>query len=177
MRDARARIPFAELGAVIVDKKTKVGKRRHFPAKRFIQGNVLWRGDEPFLAANDVCDFHQVVVDDVGKVVRRIAVRLYQDKVLFTIFLLKRAVDGVTRLWAAKLVAAEAHYMRLASVCTALGLSIANGAAGAWIYCWLACFVELLLLRLKLFRGTEAAVSIAFVDELADMLLVDGESF
>ena len=39
------------------------------------------RGRDPLLAAQDVTDRHQVIVDDVGEVIGRVAVRLEQDQV------------------------------------------------------------------------------------------------
>lgn len=82
---------FAQLLATFVDQEADVGKVGGFPAKGVVDVDVFWGGDEPFLvvwsvlvvlrrgvwtyaAADDVGDVHEVVVDDVGKVVRREAV-------------------------------------------------------------------------------------------------------
>ena len=42
---------------------------RVFPAERFIQEIVKGQGGKPFLSADDLRDFHQMVVHDIGKVI------------------------------------------------------------------------------------------------------------
>ena len=66
-----------------------------------------------YLASDDVGYLHQVVVYDVGQVVRGEAVRLEEDKVLFLVLFLEGAVDGVAELGPPKGVAFEAHHVRL----------------------------------------------------------------
>ena len=51
------------------------------PAEGVVEADVDRRGRDPLLAAQDVADRHQVVVDDVGQVIGRVAVRLEQDQV------------------------------------------------------------------------------------------------
>jgi hypothetical protein len=51
-----------------------VRELRALPAEPVEQQQVLGRGGDPLLAAHDVRDAHQVVVDDDGQVVGREAV-------------------------------------------------------------------------------------------------------
>ena len=53
-------------------------EHRRFPAEVLVQQHVLRHRTDPVLAAQDVRDAHQVIVDDHGHVIRRIAVRLDQ---------------------------------------------------------------------------------------------------
>ncbi len=51
---------------------------RSLPAEILVQQQVLWRGIDPFLTAQHVRDAHQVIIDHIGKVVGRHAIRLEQ---------------------------------------------------------------------------------------------------
>ena len=46
-----------------------------FPSERFVQKNVLGTAVDPFLASNDVCDVHQVIIDHVGEMIGRESIR------------------------------------------------------------------------------------------------------
>lgn len=48
-RQVYAVVALTELGAVVADEEAEVGKGRGGPAKGFVEGEVLGRGDEPFL--------------------------------------------------------------------------------------------------------------------------------
>ena len=63
-----------------------------FPAKGFVEHHVFWCRSNPFLATNDVADFHEVVVDHVGEVVGGKAIGFDQDLV---VDLLVCEFDGV----------------------------------------------------------------------------------
>ncbi len=39
------------------------------PTEGVIEGDVFWCRWKPFFAADDMGDFHEVVVDDIGEVV------------------------------------------------------------------------------------------------------------
>lgn len=84
------------------------------------------------------------------------------------------AVDGVAELRVAKVVALEAYDMSFAG-CSALGrFSGINGAAGAGVDGRLAGFVKLALLGFELLGAAEAAVGVALVNELLDVVFVYG---
>ena len=69
------------------------------PSKRPVQQDVQRRAGQPLLAPNHVRDAHVVVVDHVGEVVRRQAVRLHQDLVVQHARLEAHAAsDGVLKL-------------------------------------------------------------------------------
>lgn len=153
-----------------------MGKRRRLPPKRLIQGNMLWRGNEPLLAADDVRHLHQVVVHDIGEMVRREPIRLENDKVLLDVLLLEVAVDGVAEFRVPKGVSLEADDVRLAGGRALGGFRRVDGAAGAGVDGGLAGFVEFALLGLELLRAAEAAVCVALVYEFLNVVFVYWES-
>ena len=57
--------------AVGFEQQRQVSEARHsvLPAERTIQQDVQWSRGQPFLATDHVCDFHEVVVHDIGQVV------------------------------------------------------------------------------------------------------------
>ena len=55
---------------------------RRLPAERLVEPEVLGRGRDPLLGADDVGDAHEVVVDDVGQVVGGQAVALEEHLVV-----------------------------------------------------------------------------------------------
>ena len=57
-------------------------KNRPRQAQRFVERQIIWHAGDELLAANDVGDIHLGVVDDVGKIVGRVAVRLDEDEVV-----------------------------------------------------------------------------------------------
>ena len=59
-----------------------MGVLRRLPAEPVVEEQVLGRGVDPLLAADDVADPHEVVVDDDRQVVGGEAVRLEQDLVV-----------------------------------------------------------------------------------------------
>lgn len=121
-----------------------------------------------------MCNLHQVVIDNVGQMVCRESIRLHQDKVLLRVLLLEPPIDGIMELWPTKLVALEANHMRLPRFCAAIRLVGVYGAACARVNRRLAGLVELTLLGFKLLRGAEAAVCMVMVQELLNVLMIDG---
>ena len=51
-------------------------ERRDIPAEGLVEQDVFRRGSDELRTAHDVRDVHEMVVDDVGEVVRRHAVAL-----------------------------------------------------------------------------------------------------
>lgn len=128
---------------------------------------------QPYLAPDDVRHLHEVVVDDVGKVVGREAVRLDEDKVLFGILLLVGAVNGIAELDAGGSIALEAHDMGLAGGGKPDRLGRIHGPARARVEGGHAGVVELALLGLELLGAAEAAIGVARVYQLLRMVPVD----
>lgn len=142
-------IPFAEFGAVLVDEEAKVCEGGWFPAEGVVEGNVLGRGDEPFLdvvssrtiggwrrglaylATDNVCDLHQMIVYHVRKVIRRIPVRLHENEIFLLNLLLERAVGGVNEAGGTKLFRIQTHNMRLTRSSSLVRLLGRDGPAGA----------------------------------------------
>ena len=59
-------VSLAELAvADRLEQQGKMGKLWGFPSECFIEKDVEWGRGQPFLAADNVADFHEVVVDDV----------------------------------------------------------------------------------------------------------------
>ena len=108
-------VSLAQLLARIICEKADVEELRWRPLERIIQSNVLGGRDEPFLrefisltamhfikqihqtysAPDDMGNFHQVIVDYIGKVVRGESIALDEDKVVFLLLLLVSAIDTV----------------------------------------------------------------------------------
>ena len=54
-----------------LQQERQVSEPRHgvLPSERLVEQHMQWRRGEPFLTTYDVCDFHEVVVNDIGEVV------------------------------------------------------------------------------------------------------------
>ena len=59
-----------------------MGEPRRLIAERLIEEDVAGRAREPLVSSHDVADLHEVVIDDDGQVVRRVAVRFQQHEVV-----------------------------------------------------------------------------------------------
>ena len=57
-------------------------KLRRLPAEGLIELHVFGRRDDPLFGADDVADAHHVIVDHVGQVIGRKAVRLQQHLIV-----------------------------------------------------------------------------------------------
>ena len=71
-----------DLAAVLVAQEREVGERRQRQVEPLVEQHVLRGAGDPLLAARDVADLHQVVVDDDGQVVGREAVALEQHLIV-----------------------------------------------------------------------------------------------
>ena len=74
---------FAQLGPVGGQEDREVGEQRRLPAERPVDEDVTRRARQPLLGPQYVADLHGVVVDDVGQVVCREAVRLQNDEIVY----------------------------------------------------------------------------------------------
>lgn len=120
-----------------------------------------------------MCNLHQVVVDNVGEVVRRESIRLHQDKIFFHVLLLERPVDGITKLGSTKLVALEANDVGFSGLCSAIRLCGVYGAACPGINGGLASFVQFTLLRFQLPRSAEASVGMIMAQQFVYVFMVN----
>ena len=73
---ARVAVAFTHLMLRVAHDGGAVHVGRHLPAEALVEEVVLRGGGEIFAAAHDMGDAHEVVVDDVGKVVGRQTVAL-----------------------------------------------------------------------------------------------------
>lgn len=120
-----------------------------------------------------MCNLHQVVIDNVGEVIRGESIRFHQDKILFHILLLKWPVDGIAKLGPTKLVTLEANHVGLSSLCSAIRFGGIYGATCPGVNGGLAGLVQLTLLRFQLFRSAEASVGMIMVQQLLYMFMVN----
>ena len=67
---------------VLIGDQRAVDVLGNIPAKRLIQAVVFGRGGNVLIASDNVGNAHQMVIDDVGKVVGRIAVGFDEDHVV-----------------------------------------------------------------------------------------------
>lgn len=122
-------------------------------------------------------NLHKTVINDVGEMVRRIPVRLEDDKVLLSLLLLERPVDGVLEAQDPKGIAPEAHDVGLTRRGALFCLGGGDGAACPWVGGWQAGVVALEALLLEVFGGAETAVCVASVYEFLDVGSVDVQPF
>ena len=80
--EARVAVALAQLVRRVAHYRLEVDIHGTLPAERVVQKIVFGRGHQVFHAADAVRYPHQVIVDDVGEVVRRHAVGLDKDIVL-----------------------------------------------------------------------------------------------
>ena len=71
-----------DLGLVEIAQEWHVPEARQLPAEGLVEQDVLGRGGDPLLGADDVGDLHEVVVDDVGEMVSGEAVGLHEHLVV-----------------------------------------------------------------------------------------------
>lgn len=109
-------------------------------------------------------DLHQVVVDDIGKVVCRKPVRLDENEIALVLVLLVKPVNGVRERRAA--LAAEPDDMAFATRSSTCGLVRRYAATGAGVVDQVAAVEGLLLVPLKVLRGAETPISMAALEKL-----------
>ena len=147
------------------------------PAESVIESDVFWCGRKPFFAADDMGDFHEVVVDDIGEVVGREVVGFHEDLV----------VDGfaVELDIAANEVFEFDDFVRdfLAndegdSFGEVFGdFGFGEVEAFAVVHCGLAAGDFLGAHFFEAFFGAEAAVGVACVEEFLDLFAVKFGAF
>ena len=75
-------LALGKFGAILVEEKGKMRKRRFFPSERAIHEDVFWCRGKPFFATDHVRNFHVMIIDDVGEVIRGKAIGFHEDLVV-----------------------------------------------------------------------------------------------
>src|SRR5262249_5590468 len=75
-------LPLTDLGAVRIAQQRKMRELRRLPAEPLVEQELLRRRADPLLAADDVADLHQVIVDDDREMIGREAVGLQDHLVV-----------------------------------------------------------------------------------------------
>lgn len=119
---------------------------------------------------------HQVVINHIGKMICRIAVRLQEDKILFRFLFLKEAVDGIAELWPSKGVTSKPYDMGNPLAGTYFRFGRINRTARTRVGSRLACLVQLSFLTLELFHCAKTTICMTTVKESLDVLFVDIKS-
>ena len=76
-------LTFANFRTVVVADERQMSKGRMLPAKRFVQKDMLGRGRLPLETSQNVRNSHQMIVDDIGKMIRGKFVRFNYDEIAF----------------------------------------------------------------------------------------------
>ena len=72
----------AELLVVLIGDERAVNILRNLPAEGLIETIVLRAGAQILVAANDMGDAHQMIIDDIGEIIGRIAIGLDEHHVI-----------------------------------------------------------------------------------------------
>ena len=141
--------------------------QRRRPAEGLVEQVVLGCGGEVLVAAHDVGDAHQVIVDDVGEVVGRQAVCLDEHVVIQRVAVhLDVAVDDVVKARLALGGDVLADDVGLAGSDARLDLFLAQVQAVLVILEGLALGLRLGALLIQALLGAEAIVRAALFDQL-----------
>lgn len=170
--------------AVGFEQKRQMGKAWHgvFPSEGAIEEYVEWGTWQPFFTANHVCDFHEVVVNDVGQVVSgelvsTLVKHLVIEHVRHDAHV---ATDDVVNVNLFARLDFEAHHILLSSFDEALGLLFAEGDRVAHHAARVGIILEILdflaLLRQFLWR-VEGDVGLSSIEQQFDIFLIDVAAF
>ena len=163
-----------ELALVRIAQERQVDEPGHWPAKGLVEQQVLGDGAEPFLAANDVGDAHQVVVHHHRQMIGGHGVRLQQHlHVHLRPVYLDGAAQGVLHLTGAAFRHLQAQHRRLACRQALRDLLGGQMQALAVIAHGFACCALAGAHLLQPLRGAEAAKGMAALQEPLGMLPVD----
>ena len=137
------------------------------PAEALVQQIVFRRGGQILAAAHDMGDAHEMVVDNIGEVVGRQAVALYEHLIVQSLVLDGDVAEYLVMEGGSALVRDElTDNIRLSRGCAAVGLFAAHHAAG------IVRAVEIAGILLALRLLAEAAVSMSLLDEKVGVFLV-----
>lgn len=161
-----------------------MGKAWHgvFPSEGAVEEHVEWGTWQPFLTANHVCDFHEVVVNDVGQVVsgELVSTLVKHLVVEYVRHDAHVATDDVVNVNLFAWLDFEAHHILLASFDEALRLLFAEGDRVAHHAARVGIILEILdflaLLRQFIWR-VEGDVGLSSVEQQFDILLIDVAAF
>lgn len=143
-----------------------------FPAKCAVQENVFWCGWKPFLASDDVCDFHEVVVDDIREMICWESVGFHENLVVddFSVELDSTA-DQIFKfqcfVWDAL-----ADYVWFAGGDSLAGFFRRDFAAFAIVHCRLLVLFLSVAKFVEAFLCTETIICRAFLDEFVSVFSI-----
>ncbi len=154
-----------------------MGELRDLPAEPLVEQHVLRGRRDPFLAADDGVDAHQVIIDDDSEVIGREPVGL-EDDLIIGARRFHCATDDVGEGQRDVVGNEHAHHGRLgeAGQCGAFFLRLAVAEAVVPGDCLLR-FGLLVAHLLEPFGGTPAVVGVAGLNQLIDVGAVGVESF
>ena len=166
--------------AVGFEQQRQVGELRSLPAKSLVEHDMERHRGQPFLATDDMADFHQMVIDDVGQVVGRHTVALEQDLVVQGVGLhFHLAANQVVHDDFAVFRNHETHRVRRAVGHQFFDFFFTHCQAVAQVFARLAIVDESLLVGFGLLAvlveflgGVEGDVGAAFGQEFVAVLLV-----
>ena len=152
---------------VLAHDRSQVNEGRNIPAVRLVEQDVFRRRRDELCTAHDVCDLHEMVIDDIGKVISWHAVAFQQNLILkFAV----RDRDVAMQHIEEGRIAIEWHLLaddiRIAILDVRIDYVLRQVAAGTVIAAELAG-------RMILFRIAEAIVSMAALDQLFGIFLVE----
>ena len=141
-----------------------------------------WCAGQPFLASDYVCDFHEVVVDDVGQVVGGQSVGALEEHFVVEYRRVDghHAADDVVDLHFATRLYLEPHHVLMAAGYELLYLLGTEGERVAHL-CACRCVVlevlGLLAFLVKFLGGVECYVGLSFAEQLVYILAIYVTSF
>lgn len=188
-------VPLTQLLPLCIYQQTDVCKVGWLPSERIVQLNMFRCGDEPFLpivntfsfmhtsrgakthsTPNNMCNLHEMIVDDIGEVIGWETITFHDDKVVFLLCFLVVSVHEVQsshRL----LGGLESNNMRLAVRRTSVGLALLNVRACPWIMRGATAGSGLLEVELKILLGAKTAEGMATLKQRLRMLCVEIKPF
>ena len=174
-------VPLAELAlALRLQQQRQMGKTRHavFPAESTIKQDVQRRTGQPLLTTDDMGYFHQVVVDNVGKMIGRQLVRtLVKHLVVQDVtFDADIAPNHVVDMDFLSRIDLEADNKLLSVVNQTVHFFLRHRQRVAHLHTCVGVILEVLYLLasgFQLFRCVESNVSLAGIQQLTDVFLVN----
>ena len=166
--------------AVGFQQQRQVGKLRHgvLPSEGLVEQHVEWGRGKPFLAADDVGDFHEMVVNDVGQMIGGQLVGTLEEHLVVEYLALDDhlAADEVVHVDFLSRLHQEAHHILLAVLYKLVDLLLRHGERVAHHAAGRGVVLEILYLvalGLQFLGGVEGDVCLAGLEQLVYVFLID----
>jgi len=148
------------------------------PPKSLVEQYVEWGAGQPFLTTDDVCDLHQVIINDVGQMIGgQFVCTLVEHLVIENVALDTHvATDHIVDVYFLSRLYLEAHGVLHAVVDEFLPLLFGQGERVAHLHAGRRVVLEVFhfgALGFQLLRRVEGIVSLAGTDQLVHVFLVD----